>query len=260
MEQQRSASPSPTNDRPPSVLRDLIEMARSRGLSDIEYIQDGLKHWLNIGPSTSYRVPYGYSTHLMQLHIDSDLNFYLEALNRLVHTGCIRSSTTDRIDPNLAAPLLDSLNGGLTVCHGRGHVPDELLDLSHRKQAIEQGLLNGNFISYPDNRYRSHDCKFVIDGQTGATQCPSCAQPDDPCRRQRLDPFRIAPLSELAMRREQRDGRPLYTPTTGVTSPTTSTATTSWPRSHFRQTQSSQDSRLHQPHNLIGVFRTDDPT
>ncbi|KAI9553235.1 hypothetical protein GHT06_021131 [Daphnia sinensis] len=244
-------SPTPTDDRPPSVFRDLIEMACSRGLSDIEYIQDGLKHWLNIGPSTSYRVPYGYSTHLMQLHIDSDLNFYLEALNRLVHSGSIRSSTSDHIDPNLAAPLLDSLNGGLTVCHGRGRVPDEFLDQSHRKRVTEEGLANGNFISYPDNRYRSHDCKLVIDGQTEATQCPSCAQSDDPGS--------IPPLSELRISGTQQDRRPLYTPTTGVRSPITWTTTTSWPRSHFSQTQSTQDSRSYQPDKL-GVFKFDDPT
>ncbi|XP_057381650.2 uncharacterized protein LOC130704203 [Daphnia carinata] len=257
MEEQHSSSSSPADDRPPSVFRDLIEMARSRGLSDIEYIQDGLKHWLNIGPSTSYRVPYGYSAHLMQLHIDSDLNFYLEALNRLVNTGSIRSASCDRVDPNLAAPLLDSLNGGLTVCHGRGHVPDEFLDQSHRKQAIEEGLANGNFISYPDNRYRSHDCKFVIDGQMGATQCPSCAQADDP-RQSSADDVR--PLPESRVGREQQDRRPLYTPTTGVRSPTTWTTTTSWPRCHFCQTQSSKDSRTYQPDH-VGVLQTqDDPT
>lgn len=212
------------------MFHDLIEMALNRGLSNIEHIRDGVKHWLNIGPSTSHRVPYGYSTPLMQLHVDSDLNFYLEVLNRLVHTGTIRCPTFNRIDHSQAGQLLDSLDGGLNVCQGRADVPAQLLDPSQRKQAIEQGLADGNFISYPDYRYRSHDCKFVVDGQDNAIQCPACAQPDDP--RGRVSVPSMLDLSGLRLPEQQRR-RLIYTPTTEVSSTTTSTTTTTCKTNFF---------------------------
>lgn len=165
----------------------LKEMARSLGLPSLEFIDDrGVTVQMEIRPpsSSDYNVPHcGYRTHLMRLLVNKSLHFFLEVLGQRVSTGSFLSDQS--IDPHIVDNVLDTLNGGVHVCQGRGTVPPELTETSRRKEAVRKCLVDGNIITYPDYRYRSLDCHFLVDAQNGATQCSPCAQ-NDGCRRESL--------------------------------------------------------------------------
>ena len=157
-------------------------MVCSDGLGSIEYADDRGDAWLEIRPpsSAAFRVPfYGYRTHLIRLVVDGHLTYWLEVLGHCVRSGTFRSLTSGGIDPNLVKPLFDLLNGGATVCHGRGSVLQQVQKF-HPKAALEHGLAGRNYFTLPDYRYRSYDCLRLIDSRSGATQCAACLRPSEP--------------------------------------------------------------------------------
>ena len=183
-------------------------MVRSCGLSCLEYADDRGDIWLEIKPPSfaTFRVPaFGYRTHLMRLLVDRHLNYWFEVLGHCVRSGTFRSLTSGGIDPSLVKPLLDSLNGGATVCHGRGSVLKRVHQF-HPKDALLQGLAGQNYFTLPDYRYRSYDCARLIDAKTGATQCFACLQPYEPSRSE-SPPDGIHASSVIRLQQQQsRDG------------------------------------------------------
>jgi len=186
----------------------LLSMVRSCGLSCLEYADDRGDLWLEIKPPSfaTFRVPsFGYRTHLMRLLVDRHLSYWFEVLGHCVRSGTFRSLTSGGIDPSLVKPLLDSLNGGATVCHGRGSVLKRVHQF-HPKDALEQGLAGQNYFTLPDYRYRSYDCARLIDAKTGATQCFACLQPYEPPRPESpLDGIHASSVIRL-QQQQSRDG------------------------------------------------------
>ncbi|KAI9555083.1 hypothetical protein GHT06_017598 [Daphnia sinensis] len=166
---------------PPGLFGVLLTMVRSYGLSCLEYADDRGDIWLEIKPPSfaTFRVPsFGYRTHLMRLLVNHHLSFWFEVLGHCMRNGSFRSLTCGGIDPEVVKPILNLLNGGVTVCHGRGTYIKEIENF-RPKDALEEGLLSRNYFTFPDYRYRSFDCTRLIDASTGATQCNACLQPYD---------------------------------------------------------------------------------
>ena len=185
-------------------------MIRSNGLASIEYADDRGDTWLEIRPpsSASFRVPfYGYRTHLIRLVVDGHLSFWLEVLGHCVRSGTFRSLTSGGVDPNLVKPLFDLLNGGATVCHGRGSVLKRVHQF-HPKAALEHGLAGRNYFTLPDYRYRSYDCLRLIDSRSGATQCAACLRPSEPPLSPLLDGIHVSSALRRPHHHQQNDLHP----------------------------------------------------
>jgi len=148
-------------------------MASVQGLSSFEYSDDRGEGWMEIRPPpmATFRVPfYGYRTHLMRLIVDRNLSYWLEALGQCVRSGTFRSLTRGGLDVSMVQPVLDLLAGGATVCQGRGSVLKRVHQF-HPRSATEHGMVDGNYFTLPDYRYRSYDCFRLVDGRSGQTQC-----------------------------------------------------------------------------------------
>ncbi|XP_057381649.1 uncharacterized protein LOC130704202 [Daphnia carinata] len=163
------------------MFKKLQEMTHSLGLPSLEFRDSfGDMEQMEIRPPTTfdYKVPNReYRTHLMRLLVNKGLSFFLEVLGQTVTSGNFLPEKS--ADPHLIEDVLSSLNGGVAVCQGRGNVRLDLTEPSRRKEAVRQGLIEDNMITYPDFRYRSYDCEYLVDTANGATQCPPCAQPND---------------------------------------------------------------------------------
>ena len=160
----------------------LATMASVQGLSSFEYSDDRGEGWMEIRPppTATFRVPfYGYRTHLMRLIVDRNLSYWLEALGQCVRSGTFRSLTRGGLDVSMVQPVLDLLAGGATVCQGRGSVLKRVHQF-HPRSATEHGMVDGNYFTLPDYRYRSYDCFRLVDGRSGQTQCPACSLPPEP--------------------------------------------------------------------------------
>ena len=156
-------------------------MASLQGLSSFEYPDDRGEGWMEIRPSpaATFRVPfYGYRTHLMRLIVNRHLSYWLEALGQCVRSGTFRSLTRGGLDASMVQPVLDLLAGGANVCQGRGSVLKRVHQF-HPRSANEQGMIDSNYFTLPDYRYRSYDCFRLVDGRSGQTQCPACLLPPE---------------------------------------------------------------------------------
>ncbi|KAI9553234.1 hypothetical protein GHT06_021130 [Daphnia sinensis] len=166
------------------IFRKLKEMSHSLGMPSLEFFDDfGNTVQMEIRPPSSldYKMPHReYSTHLMRLLVNKSLSFFLEVLGQSVTSGEFLPENPSGTDPHLIENILGSLNGDVTVCKGRGNVRLELMEPSRRKQAMREGLIDGNMLTFPDLRYRSYDCEYLVDTHNGVTQCSPCAQQDDP--------------------------------------------------------------------------------
>ncbi|KAI9553242.1 hypothetical protein GHT06_021138 [Daphnia sinensis] len=162
--------------------RILIDMARAEGLAFYDQIQvnENRPSQLEIWPpfQRAYDVVLdsdgecSYKTHLMRLIVLHDLRFIFEVLGQVQHVGSF--ITDNSIDQGQMRSELNKVKTG-TVCQGRFPVVHEGRSMA---EVIRQGMLHGNYFTIADYRYRSLDCKLLVDvDQPGATRCSSCLQP-----------------------------------------------------------------------------------
>ena len=76
---------------------------------------------------------------------------------------------------------LQGLKENFRVCDGRGSInlQETRVDI---RSTVERGQATGNFITFPDYRFRSFNCRLLVDAEAiradlYATKCSSCLEP-----------------------------------------------------------------------------------
>ena len=158
-------------------LKELVNIARARGLLTLTVQDDGGHEWVEIRHSVaSYRVPkHGYPTHLSRLIVDSSLQYFLEVLGHCVQNGSLLYKDKSYcLNYSEVTSVLSAVSGEYVVCAGIEHLSDRTADL-HMKTVQELGHADNMYATLPDLRYRHIECHKWIDNRFGPN-CPACKQ------------------------------------------------------------------------------------